>query len=41
MMKMRSQTTMKDVILMLSIGEVSELTHVSIRTLRHYDKIGL
>ena len=26
---------------MLSIGEVSELTHVSIRTLRHYDKIGL
>ena len=26
---------------MLNIGEVSELTHVSIRTLRHYDKIGL
>ncbi len=25
----------------MNIGEVSALTHVSIRTLRHYDKIGL
>lgn len=26
---------------MMTIGELSALTHVSIRTLRHYDKIGL
>ena len=26
---------------MMNIGELSALTHVSIRTLRHYDKIGL
>ena len=26
---------------MMNIGEVSALTHVSIRTLRHYDRIGL
>lgn len=26
---------------MLSIGELSVLTHVSIRTLRHYDQINL
>mgnify|MGYP003298556487 CR=1 FL=1 len=27
--------------MLMNIGEVSALTHVSIRTLRHYDKIGL
>lgn len=27
--------------MMMNIGELSALTHVSIRTLRHYDKIGL
>ena len=26
---------------MMNIGELSALTHVSVRTLRHYDKIGL
>ena len=26
---------------MMTIGELSALTHVSVRTLRHYDKIGL
>ena len=27
--------------MLMNIGELSSLTHVSIRTLRHYDKIGL
>lgn len=27
--------------MLMNIGEVSALTHVSVRTLRHYDKIGL
>ena len=27
--------------MLLNIGEVSQMTHVSIRTLRHYDQIGL
>lgn len=31
----------KDVTLMMNIGELSAMTHVSIRTLRHYDKLGL
>ena len=26
---------------MMNIGELSALSHVSIRTLRHYDKLGL
>ena len=26
---------------MMTIGDLSALTHVSIRTLRHYDQIGL
>ena len=31
----------KDVTFMMNIGELSALSHVSIRTLRHYDKLGL
>ena len=31
----------KDVTLMMNIGELSALSHVSVRTLRHYDKLGL
>ena len=27
--------------MLMNIGEVSALTHVSVRTLRHYDKLGL
>ena len=27
--------------MLMNIGELSAKTHVSIRTLRHYDKIGL
>ena len=26
---------------MMTIGEVSRISHLSVRTLRHYDRIGL
>ena len=42
MLKLRSQSYPNGgVFMLMNIGELSALTHVSIRTLRHYDKIGL
>lgn len=41
MLMLRSHFPRKDVTPMMNIGELSALTHVSIRALRHYDKLGL
>ena len=41
MIILRSQFLPWRFTMLMNIGEVSALSHVSIRTLRHYDKIGL